>query len=134
MKPHALTISASVLLTLTPPTLASDVVTQLLQDYRSQAAQPFSAEAGRQLWIQTFSDANGNKRSCTTCHTSDPKQAGKHTRTGKHIEPLAPSVRPERLTEERKIHKWLTRNCKWTLGRECNPQEKGDLLTYLKTL
>jgi hypothetical protein len=134
MKPSKQIIVASVFWTLTTPTLASDVVTNLLQDYLSQAAQPFSAEAGRQLWIQTFYDANGNKRSCTTCHTSDPKQAGQHTRTGKRIAPLAPSVNPKRLTEEREIRKWLKRNCKWTVGRECNAQEKGDLLTYLNSL
>lgn len=134
MKSSNQIIVTSVLLALTTPTLANDVVTKLLQDYRSQTAQPFSVEAGRQLWIQTFSDANGNKRSCTTCHTSDPKQAGRHTRTGKQIEPLAPSVSPERLTQEREVTKWLTRNCKWTLGRECTAQEKGDLLTYLNSL
>jgi cytochrome c peroxidase len=134
MKSSNQIIVTSVLLALTTPTLANDVVTKLLQDYRSQAAQPFSVEAGRQLWIQTFSDANGNKRSCTTCHTSDPKQAGRHTRTGKQIEPLAPSVSPERLTQEREVTKWLKRNCKWTLGRECTAQENGDVLTYLNSL
>lgn len=134
MKPNRQIIVTSVLLSLTTPTLASDAVAKLLQDYRSQTTQPFSADAGRQLWIQTFSDTKGNKRSCTTCHTSDPKQTGKHARTGKHIDALAPSVRPERLTEERKVRKWLKRNCKWTLGRECAAQEKGDLLTYLNSL
>jgi len=133
MKPNNRTIVASILLVLTPPTLASDAVPKLLQEYRNQAAQPFSVEAGRQLWVQTFSADKGDKRSCTTCHTSDPKQAGQHTRTGKRIEPLAPSVKPERLSQEREVRKWLTRNCKWTLGRECNAQEKGDLLTYLNS-
>jgi len=134
MKPNKQIIVTSVLLALTTPILANEVVTKLLQDYRSQAVQPFSAEAGRQLWIKFFTDTNGDKRSCTTCHTSDPKQSGQHARTGKRIEPLAPSVNSERLTQEREIHKWLTRNCKWTLGRECDAQEKGDLLIYLNSL
>jgi cytochrome c peroxidase len=134
MRPNKQIIFTCVLLVLTTPALANEVVTKLLQDYRNEATQPFSAETGRQLWIKSFADASGNKRSCTTCHTSDPKQTGKHARTGKRIEPLAPSVNPERLIQEREIRKWLTRNCKWTLGRECDAQEKGNLLTYLNSL
>jgi len=134
MKLNKEIIVTSVLLTLTTPSLATEVVTKLLEDYSNEATQPFSAEAGRQLWNNSFVVANGDKRSCTSCHTSDPKQAGKHVRTGKRIEPLAPSVNPERLTQEREIRKWLTRNCKWTLGRECDAQEKGNLLTYLNSI
>lgn len=134
MKLNKQIIVTSILVALMTPAVANEVVTKLLQDYRNQATQPFSADAGRQLWNNSFTDASGDKRSCTTCHTSDPKQAGKHVRTGKRIEPLAPSVNPERLTQEREIRKWLTRNCKWTLGRECDAQEKGNLLTYLNSL
>lgn len=134
MKLNKYFIVSSVLLTLTTPTLATEVVTKLLQEYHNEARQPFSAEAGRQLWNSTFTNASGANRSCTTCHTSDPKNIGKHSRTGKRIEPLAPSVNPARLTQEREIRKWLKRNCKWTLGRECNVGEKGNLLTYLNSL
>ena len=56
-----------------------------------------------------------------------------HVCTGKSIELMAPSVNPKRLTDSRLIEKWFKRNCKWTLGRECTPQEKGDLLVYLQT-
>ncbi|MFK5970948.1 MAG: DUF1924 domain-containing protein [Candidatus Marithrix sp.] len=31
------------------------------------------------------------------------------------------------------IRKWFKRNCKWTLGRECNAQEKGDILKFIQT-
>lgn len=134
MKLNKTIFVTSVLLTVTNPLLANDTVTSLLQEYHGQATQPFSAEAGQQIWTQAFSAADGSQRSCTTCHTSNPGQPGKHTRTGKRIEPLAPSVNPERLTQEKEIRKWLTRNCKWTLGRECTAQEKGDLLTYLNSL
>lgn len=133
MKPCKLIIIAGVLLAFTAPVLANDTVTKLLQEYQSQAAQSFSAKAGRQVWIQSFPAADGSERSCTTCHTRDPREIGKHARTGKRIEPLAPSVNPQRLTQEKEIRKWLTRNCKWTLGRECTAQEKGDLLTYLNS-
>ena len=134
MKANKQLIVSSVLLALTTPTFANDVVTKLLQEYHSQAAQPFTVDAGRQLWIKTYTNASGDNRSCTTCHTNDPKQVGKHVRTGKRIEPMAPSVNPERFIKEQEIRKWLTRNCKWTLSRECDAQEKGDLLTYLNSL
>ena len=93
----------------------------------------FSAQRGEQLWNREFT-VSGQSRSCTTCHTTNPSLSGKHVRTGKLIKPMAPSVNPDRLTDQRKIEKWFKRNCKWTLGRVCTAQEKGDLLEYLKTL
>ncbi|MCP4267412.1 MAG: DUF1924 domain-containing protein, partial [Candidatus Brocadiaceae bacterium] len=69
-----------------------------------------------------------------TCHGSDLNQAGKHVRTNKLIKAMAPSANPERYTKVKKIKKWFLRNCKWTLGRECTAQEKGDVLAYLKAL
>lgn len=45
---------------------------------------------------------------------------------------MSPAVNPKRLSDPKKIEKWFLRNCKWTLGRECTPQEKGDYLTYLR--
>jgi hypothetical protein len=92
----------------------------------------FSAQRGEELWNREFTTA-GQLRSCTTCHTTNPRLSGKHVRTGKLIKPMAPSVNPERLTDQRKMEKWFKRNCKWTLGRVCTAQEKGDLLEYLKT-
>ncbi len=112
---------------------ANTGVEQLLENYRLQGADKFDSRAGEKLWHQSFADAKtGKLRNCTNCHTGDLRKSGKHVRTGKHIEPLAPSVNPERLTDMKKIKKWLRRNCKWTLGRECTAQEKGDVLTYLQ--
>jgi len=93
----------------------------------------FSAQHGEQLWNREFT-VSVQPRSCATCHTSDPRLTGKHVRTRKLIKPMAPSVNPDRLTDQRKIEKWFKRNCKWTLGRVCTTQEKGDVLEYLKTL
>jgi hypothetical protein len=45
---------------------------------------------------------------------------------------MAPSVNAERLTEAKKMDKWFLRNCKWTLGRACTAQEKGDVLMWLR--
>lgn len=102
-------------------------VDKLLQSYREQGVQSFDAGAGERLWKKDF---GGN--SCTSCHTGSPRSAGRHERTGKPIEPMAPSVNPERLTDIREMKKWLFRNCKSTLGRQCTAQEKGDVLTWLR--
>ncbi len=113
----------------------ADAVSELQAGYQAKGAGPFSAAAGEALWNKPFKDAkSGKERSCVTCHTADLTQSGKHVRTGKAIEPMAPSVNPKRLTEIKKIKKWFVRNCKWTLGRECTAQEKGDLLAFLKNL
>ena len=100
----------------------------------TQVDQPgFTADSGEKLWNQTHA-ASGQPRSCASCHTTNPRLAGKHVRTGKPIKPMAPSVNSDRFTDPEKVAKWFKRNCKWTLGRECNEQEKGGLTTYLKNL
>lgn len=91
-----------------------------------------NAENGRQLWtMKTI--VKGDSRSCSTCHTANPRQPGKHVRTGKLIDPLNPSVNPTSLTDPKKVKKWFHRNCKWTLGRVCTAQEKADVLAFLKS-
>ena len=113
---------------------AADVVDELLNGYQASGAKDFTASNGDRLWHKTYPDPKdaGKTRSCTTCHGEDLRTEGKHVRTGKLIKPLAPSVNKERLTDSKFIEKWLTRNCKWVLGRECAPQEKGDLLSFLR--
>lgn len=103
------------------------VVELKLDQYRDQGVDSFNPEAGDELWR---SDNSG--RSCTQCHGSKPDSEGKHTKTGKVIKPMAPSVNPKRLTDSKKIDKWFLRNCKWTLNRECTAQEKGDFLVWLR--
>ncbi|GMR20142.1 MAG: hypothetical protein BMS9Abin36_0737 [Gammaproteobacteria bacterium] len=85
------------------------------------------------LWSKTIEgDERFPERSCTSCHTNKLKQEGKHIKTKKVIDPMAPSVNPDRLSSIREIRKWFKRNCKWTLGRECTPYEKANLLAYIK--
>ncbi len=121
--------------TLTGAVLAGEAVDDRIAAYLAEGAGPFDAGRGKAMWTQSFTHAKADKpRSCSTCHTDNPQAAGKHARTGKAIEPLAPSVNPNRLTEVREIEKWFLRNCKWTIGRECTPQEKGDFLSYLAGL
>lgn len=113
-------------------TAHGDTVGDLLAEYTADAAGPFSASAGETLWQRPYVSANGAERACMDCHTKDVRQRGQHAVTGKPIEPLAPSVNPERLTKRPEIEKWFKRNCKWTIGRQCTAQEKGDLLSFLR--
>ncbi|MCU7800978.1 MAG: DUF1924 domain-containing protein [gamma proteobacterium symbiont of Lucinoma myriamae] len=113
----------------------ADAVSELEAKYQTQGAGSFSATAGEAMWNKTFVDAKtGKERNCATCHTTDLTKQGKHARTGKVIEPMAPSVNLKRFTKVKKIKKWFVRNCKWTLGRECTAQEKGDFLAFIKNL
>lgn len=108
-------------------TAVADQAGKLLDEYRKAAGvEAFDPEEGRRLWYR-----NNEGRSCTSCHGDSPADTGRHVRTGKTIEPMAPAVNGERLTDKREMKKWFLRNCKWTMGRECTPREKGDILTWL---
>ena len=109
-------------------------VDELLQQFRAQGAGEFTVAAGEKLWERNVTDPRtGQVRRCALCHTTDLRKMGKHAVTGKKIQPMAPSVNPERLSDKAKIEKWLARNCKWALGRPCTPQEKGDVLTMIRS-
>lgn len=92
-------------------------------------AQP-SAERGRQF----FQSMHGNEWSCSSCHGQVPTGTGRHARTGKNIEPLAPAANAARLTDPARVEKWLRRNCNDVAGRECSAQEKADVTYWLTTL
>lgn len=88
---------------------------------------------GQQAWGRAVVVEPGQPaRSCADCHGTDLRQAGKHLRTGKRIDPMAPSVNPERLQDPEKIEKWFKRNCRWTWGRECNALEKTAFLQFIR--
>lgn len=109
------------------------VVDDLLQEYQAQGAKNINAQAGQTMWTHSYGvSSEGKDRRCSTCHGEDLRKSGKHMKTGKLIEPLAPSVNRKRLTDVAEIEKWFKRNCEWTLGRECNVQEKSDFLAYIK--
>ncbi|MBF0294353.1 MAG: DUF1924 domain-containing protein [Magnetococcales bacterium] len=120
-------------LLLAPGVAGAATLEALLAGYRSEGAGPFLAERGAELLLREIPGATEGT-SCAACHTRDPKQSGRHVKTGKPIEPLAPAVNPERFTDPAKVEKWFLRNCKGTLGRVCTPQEKGDFLQFLSTL
>lgn len=131
---RGVTLAAGLALLALQTTASAVPVDELLQQFRAQGAGSFTVAAGEQLWERVVVDPKtGQARRCALCHTADLRNMGKHATTGKAIEPLAPSANPERLTDRAKIEKWLARNCKWTLGRECTPQEKGDALTMIRS-
>ncbi len=105
---------------------AGSVIDQQMDLYRAEGASTANPEQGKALWFSS----NG-KRSCTSCHGRSPADQGQHAKTRKPIKPMAPTVNPERYTDPKKIEKWFLRNCKWTYGRECRPQEKADFLSWL---
>ena len=45
-----------------------------------------------------------------------------------------PPANPDRFSDAATTEKWFRRNCNDVLGRECTPQEKGDVLTWLLSL
>jgi len=108
-------------------------VDDLLAAYTKAGAGPFDAAAGKKLFTEVHkAKRKPLERRCVMCHTNNLRARGKHFRTGKIIKPMAPSANAQRFTKLRKVKKWLRRNCKWTIGRKCTAQEKGDLLTFLR--
>jgi hypothetical protein len=109
---------------------------ELIEQYANVARQSapsfagFSAARGASF----FQATHGGEWSCASCHTDTPSASGRHVRTGRNIAPLAPAANPVRFTDPATTEKWFRRNCNDVLGRECTPQEKGDILTWLLSL
>lgn len=106
----------------------------LIAAYQASGAGPFDAAAGERAWTTEHRPAGAKEpRSCATCHGIDLTRPGRHATTGKVIEPLAVSANPKRLTDAEKVELWFGRNCRWTLGRDCTPQEKGDFVRLIES-
>ncbi|MBK1685773.1 DUF1924 domain-containing protein [Rhodoferax fermentans] len=105
----------------------------ILDSYKAQAKtenpafKDFSAAAGQKL----YTTQGPNQLACSSCHSDSPKNAGQHAKSNKVIEPMAPSVNPQRFTDAAKVEKWFKRNCNDALGRACTTQEKGDFMSYV---
>ena len=103
----------------------------------AKAANPaftvFSAKDGEAFWMAKQTGGKADTYSCTACHTKDATAQGQ-TRAGKAIDPMAVSANPARFTDAEKVAKWFGRNCNTVLGRECSPEEKGNVITYLSSL
>ncbi len=110
----------------------ADAINDMFFEYKQNSVSNTSELVGESLWGKQFKDKKTDQlRSCSTCHNTDLKKAGKHIKTGKVIEPMALSVNNARFSKVKKIKKWFKRNCKWTVGRECSAQEQADILIYL---
>jgi len=115
---------------------AADTPASLMARYAQTAGVPvsgLSAKRGETLYRTEHPGRNGPMVSCASCHTANPKQAGR-TRVNKVIEPLAPAANPERFTDAAKVEKWFRRNCMDVLQRECSAQEKGDFVAWLSQI
>ncbi len=132
----AITAAAVLLLTGSLATMAGAGDTsprQLVAQFAAQAGTTPSPARGKALFTGRHTGGKPDTPSCTTCHTTNLKARGQ-TRAGKVIEPMAPSVNPARFTDSAKVAKWLRRNCKTVLGRECTAGEKADILAWLSSL
>lgn len=126
-----------ILLAFALPTIASfchaESPQNLLDEYKqaARAQNPafkgFSVLAGESF----YQNKHGGEWSCSSCHTDNPMAPGKHAVTGKVIQPLSPNANSARFTDAEKVNKWFKRNCNDVLKRECTPEEKGNVLTYL---
>lgn len=103
---------------------------ELLAGYSAEAGVRAEPARGQAF----FTQRHGQEWSCASCHTAQPTQAGKHAVTGKTIAPMAPAVNDQRFTDLAKTEKWFRRNCKDVVGRECQANEKADVLAWLMTL
>lgn len=130
---HLKLISTSLVFLSTTALTFNVAANPILDGYRTQAKQEnpafkdFSATAGQKL----YTTVGPNQLSCSSCHTDSPKNPGKHAKTNKVIEPMAPSANPKRFTDAAQVEKWFKRNCNDALARACTTQEKGDFMTYV---
>jgi hypothetical protein len=81
-----------------------------------------------------FHQKHGGEWSCSSCHTDNPAEMGRHVVTQKTIHPMVQGPDSDRFEDPHKIEKWFKRNCKDVLSRECTALEKGDVLTYLLSI
>lgn len=99
----------------------------MLKTYAQAAGSAdFSAVRGRAFYEQVID--GDRSRSCSSCHTPDPRAAGTSA-AGKRIEPMAGNT--ARFTDPKQVEKWFRRNCNDVLARACTPTEKGDFITYI---
>jgi len=71
---------------------------KLLANYAQAGGRGFSAERGRSFWQEKRAAADARTLSCATCHGAgaELRRSGKHYKSGKVIEPMAPTVNKER--------------------------------------
>lgn len=139
MKRQAILMAAAAILALPLNASAADGNQRaaILSDYAAQAQASdsgftgFSAARGEALFRAPSGAGDPRTPSCTSCHTSDPRQPGRNAKTGRPIDAAAVSVNPMRYTEAAKVEKHFSRDCKSVLGRDCTALERGDYITFM---
>jgi hypothetical protein len=125
----------------------SEVMDSLLVTYAEQAKiefkeqkgrgavsdKPFTAEVGRKFYLKRRT-WQSHDFTCSGCHSGDPRKEGKHIETKKPIQPLAPSVNPERFTDSSKVEANFKTHCMDLHERDCTANEKGNFIAYLKAV
>lgn len=89
-----------------------------------------SVADGREFYTKKHS-VKGKDISCSSCHTDNPTQKGKHAESGKEIQPLSPNTNPKRFAVLNKSEEGFVKHCNDILARNCTPQEKANYVTYL---
>ena len=102
---------------------------ELLNGYEAKSDKAVPARGEK-----FFNAKHGKEWSCASCHESPPNHDTKHIVTGKLIQPLSPNSNAARFSDTAKVEKWFKRNCNDVLGRECNAQEKADVISWLMTV
>jgi hypothetical protein len=100
------------------------------QLYRSWGVDiaTINTNQGESFWTRKLI----SNKSCASCHTNNLQKNGVHVKTKKLIKPMSPKINPKRLTDIKKINKWLKRNCKFTYKRECTAIEKVNFITFIR--
>jgi hypothetical protein len=114
-------------------TYAADNVLRVFEEREKKTNSSFTAFSiaqGEKIFRSERVNSKGEKVSCMTCHTANPKAEGL-TRANKVIAPLAPAANQERFTDIAKVEKWFKRNCKDVLDRECTNTEKGHFTAWI---
>ena len=102
---------------------------ELLNGYEANSAKAEPARGEK-----FFNAKHGKEWSCASCHEAPPNHDTKHIVTGKVIKALSPNSHQARFSDSAKVEKWFKRNCNDVLGRECEVQEKADVLSWLMTV
>lgn len=93
----------------------------------------FSVARGKEIFFSKHIGKKGKEVSCVSCHTTNIRDIGENLFTGKTIKALSPAVNPKRLSNLKKMKKWLRRNFKDVYKREGTPLEKGDVLVFIQS-
>jgi hypothetical protein len=100
----------------------------LYKTWSSSSNIDYSNLKGKDMWSYELIPG----RSCSGCHGNNLLKNGKHMKTKKIIKSLSPKVNSKRLSDVKKIKKWLKRNCKYTYKRECTGKEKIEFIEFIR--